>query len=512
MLLIIFLYCSVGLISLIFFLIYWKLVRPQKYYYDTFRNQKIPCEPFVPLIGQIPEIRCASENDATMDYRLKLIEKHGNVFVTGFGPSIKLNVNEPDMLADIFGRSHAQDYGKPNLTEKFFQPLIGVHNLLISQGEEHERARKMLNPAFHFVKLQGMISIMIEQTRKAIDELLISKTNEKSIDLQVELNALTLNIITSSAFGQSFDSITDAKQNLCQTFIELSEAIIYRTLRGVNLIPIVSQLPFWYKNMVEKNSKKLANFVDQIISDRRSDRSKSLSSNEDILDLLLSAVDTQGKSFTNEEIKDQALTFVLAGHETTGNLMTWCMFILMTNENVFKACQNEIDRIFPNGIEPTYEHLNELVVCEAVLYETLRLYPPASFIARKCLREHYIGSENHRQIYIPKGAEILVNTYALHRRKEFWSNPDEFDYTRWIRDPLTGRKPKLTHPFCYLPFAAGPRNCIGQNFALLEAKVILAMFVQRCHFELEPGQKIVPDLRITIHAKYGLRAKVTKRL
>jgi cytochrome P450 len=183
----------------------------------------------------------------------------------------------------------------------------------------------------------------------------------------------------------------------------------------------------------------------------------------------------------------------------------------MTNDIVLQACQDEVDRVLPNGIEPTNEHLNELVVCEAVLQETLRLYPPAPFIGRRCIRQHYIGSEGHRQIRIPKGGEVIVNTYILHRREEFWPRPNEFDYTRWMRDPITGLKPKLAHPFCYLPFAAGPRNCIGQNFALLEAKVMLAMLVQRCNFEIEPGQKIVPDVRITMRPKYGLRAKVTKR-
>ncbi|CAF1504412.1 unnamed protein product [Rotaria sordida] len=183
----------------------------------------------------------------------------------------------------------------------------------------------------------------------------------------------------------------------------------------------------------------------------------------------------------------------------------------MTNEEVLRACRDEVDKVLPNGIEPTYEHINELVVCEAVLQETLRLYPPAPFLGRQCIREHTIGSEGNRQLRIPVGANILFNTYALHRHADFWPRPLEFDYTRWMRDPITGLKPKLPHPFCYLPFGAGPRNCIGQNFALLEAKIILAMLVQRCDFEMEPGQKITPDVRLTMRSKYGLRAKVTKR-
>jgi cytochrome P450 len=511
MILVVVLCTILGLLSSIIFIVYWKLIRPQKRFYDIFRSQDVSCEPFIPLIGQLPAIRHASENDATMSYRMELVRKHGYVYVIGFGTSVILVVMEPDMLADIHGRTHVQDYRKPTDMRELFQPLIGVHNLLVSEGEEHERARKMLNPAFHFVKLQSMVSIMVNQTSKAINELLVLSTQNQIIDFQTEFTALALSIIASSAFGKGFETMASAKQIVCRAFTELVEAMQYRSMRMLDDIPIISQLPFWRKDIVDRNSREISEFVDQIISDRRHNRSTSLFSNEDILDLLLSAVDTQGQKFSDQEIKDQALTFILAGHETTGNLMTWIMYVLMTNEQILQACREEVDRVLPNGVEPTYDHVSDLVVCEAIIQETLRLYPPAPFISRQCIREHYIGSEGHRLLCIPEGAEVLTNTYLLHRREDFWSRPNDFDYTRWIRDPITGLKPKLAHPFCYLPFAAGPRNCIGQNFALLEAKIMLSMLVQRCNFELEPGQKIVPDVRITMRPKYGLRARITKR-
>jgi cytochrome P450 len=207
----------------------------------------------------------------------------------------------------------------------------------------------------------------------------------------------------------------------------------------------------------------------------------------DLLDLLLSAVDNEEQPFTDQEVKEQALTFVFAGSETTGNLMVWLFYILMTHDDVLQACREEIDRILPNGIEPSNEHLADLVVYEAIINETLRLYPPAPSFIRHCIHEHTIWTK--RQLHIPVGTSIAINSYILHRRSDLWPRPLEFDYTRWIRDPKTGLKPKLSHPFAYLPFAAGSRNCIGQNFALLEAKLILAMFVQRCDFKLIPEQK-----------------------
>jgi cytochrome P450 len=280
-------------------------------------------------------------------------------------------------------------------------------------------------------------------------------------------------------------------------------------MRMVNQIPLLSRLPFWRKNVLDSGIAKVGEFLDEIITDRRQGKSTSMCSGADLLDLLLSAVDDQGQSFSDQEIKEEALTFALAGSETTGNLMVWILYVLMTHNDVLQVCCEEVDRVLPNGIELTDEHLSELVVCEAVINETLRLYPTAPFFARTCIREHTIGTE--RQLRIPKGTSVLVNSYILHRRSDFWPRPLEFDYTRWMRDPKTGLKPKLPHPFAYLPFAAGPRNCIGQNFALLEAKIMLAMFVQRCNFEIVPGQKIVPDIKITMRTKYGLWANISKR-
>ncbi|CAF2042918.1 unnamed protein product, partial [Rotaria magnacalcarata] len=198
-------------------------------------------------------------------------------------------------------------------------------------------------------------------------------------------------------------------------------------------IPFLSRLPFWKKDVVDKGIRMIGELVDQIITDRRQGRSSSMSTGADLLDLLLSAVDDEGVPFTDQEIKEESLTFVIAGSETTGNLMTWILYALMTNENVLDACREEVDRVLPNGIEPRNEHLADLVVCEAVISEALRLYPPAPFFVRECTHEHTIGTEH--PIRIPKDASILVDAYTLHRRSDLWPRPLEFDYTRWMRDP-----------------------------------------------------------------------------
>jgi cytochrome P450 len=156
--------------------------------------------------------------------------------------------------------------------------------------------------------------------------------------------------------------------------------VVYRAGRMITLIPIISYLPFWGKDIVDRGSREMSRFVEQIVTDRREGRSQSLCAGADLLDLLLSAVDTEGKSFTDEEIKDQALTFVLAGHETTSNLMTWVTYVLQ---------------------------------------ETLRLYPPAPFFARQCINEQIVGITTDHPLRIPVGATILIDVYLIHHQAEY---------------------------------------------------------------------------------------------
>lgn len=504
-----YLYAGLTCVLVCLLIFYWRVIRPGKYIYDVLRAQGVPSEPFVPIFGQVPQLYRYNKQHRLMCFHEELREKHGSIYVFGLGAYPRLVVQDVELIADILGRAHAPLYHKPADLSCRLKPLIGPRNLLISNGIEHSRARKMLNPGFHFDNLRSMVSIMIDQTTKTIDALLAS--DGKIVNLEKELGHLALTIIASSAFGENFETIVNAREIVCTAFIAALDAIVNRSLLLIDQIPFLSRLPLWGKDIIDRGCEKALNFVEQIISDRKLGLTKNLCENADILDLLLQAVDSHGEHFTDDEIRQEAMALVLAGHQSTGDLMVWVMYVLMTKPDVLQACREEVDRVLPDGSPPTYDKLSELHVCESVISETLRLYPPIPFFVRQCIEEHTIQSTD-RRLVIPVGTTVLINSYLVHRDEKYWSRPLEFDYTRWMRDPDSGRKPKLAHPYCYLPFASGPRSCIGQNFALIEAKVTLAMLVQRCHFELEPkDQQIALDMRIILRPKFGLFGKITKR-
>ncbi|CAF1133274.1 unnamed protein product [Rotaria sordida] len=273
-------------------------------------------------------------------------------------------------------------------------------------------------------------------------------------------------------------------------------------------------LPIIKKPIIDQGADKIRQFVDQIILARRQGSSQSQCQGSDILDLLLSAKDSNNQGFSNEQIREETLAFILAGHETTSTLITWCLYVVMTNPEVYRACLQEVDHILQDGTELDYHKLDELQVIEAVIYETLRLYPPAPFFIRQCIHEHTIGGGDSKQppISVPRGVIVHINTYILHRLETYWGmNAEQFDYKRWLKNPETGIKPKLKHPFCYLPFSAGNRNCIGQHFALLESKVILSLFFKYFTFKMVEDQIIFPDFSLTMKLAYGLRIRIKRR-
>ncbi|CAF0962863.1 unnamed protein product [Adineta steineri] len=491
-------------IILILLIICYKLIEKPRQIYNALRLQGVPGDPFIPIFGQLKEHRRYYESDKHMEFYMDLEKKHGSRFILPIGPIVNLVILDADLISEVLIKKYAF-YKKPKLFRTQIGSVLGPVNLILAEGDVHTRIREMLNPAFHYINLQSLTSLMCQETVKVIESW-TNKYSNTYFDIQTEIHKLSLTIICSSSFGMTVTH--ELTNELCQLLKDAFDALYYRTNHfPIFQIPILNQLPILKKPIIDKLGHRFRSLARQMIEQRRCHMNENHSDQNDLLDLLLTAEDKEGKKFSDEEIENEAITFVLAGHETTGGLLSWCLYILLTNPEVFNDCREEVDRVL-NGQIPDYSDLQNLIVIDAVLHETLRLYPPVSIIMRECIREHTTGEE---EIRIPVGAGVVFNFYNLHRSDKYWKDPLKFDYKRWIRNS-NGLKPKLAHRFCYLPFLAGVRNCIGQNFGLLEAKIVLIIMIQKLNIEIKPDHKVVPHHRITLKAKYGIQAKIQPRV
>jgi cytochrome P450 len=217
--------------------------------------------------------------------------------------------------------------------------------------------------------------------------------------------------------------------------------------------------------------------------------------------MLLDARDEEtGESMSDKQIRDETMTLFLAGHETTAIALSWALYLLSKNPAVLRKLEREVDDALGTRT-PGFDDLKHLEYTRMVVEETLRLYPPAWIVGRTALEDDEIGG-----YFIPKGSIVAMSPYLVHRHPKFWTNPEGFDPERFSAQQSAGR-----HKYAYVPFGAGPRICIGNTFALMEAQLCLAMMVRRFRFELAPGARLEMNPVVTLRPRDGVPMRVRAR-
>ena len=257
--------------------------------------------------------------------------------------------------------------------------------------------------------------------------------------------------------------------------------------------------------------------VDSVIRDRKEGRSTAEGSGGyDLLQLLLEAEDVKsGVKLTDAEVRDESMSFVLAGHETTANLMSWLLWKLMTTPQLWQLCRQEVLSVC--GMDaPTSSQLKELVIIDAVMNETFRLYSPVPLISKEVVTPFTVQPHPPNPA-LPtftahKGAQLIIGTHMIHRSQQYWgATADVFDHTRWLQ---AGKRP-YSHELAFLPFSWSDRGCIGSLFARMEAKVMLCRMLQRVNMEFLPGQLLdsegapVHSAIVTFRPRYGVMTRIT---
>jgi cytochrome P450 len=256
-------------------------------------------------------------------------------------------------------------------------------------------------------------------------------------------------------------------------------------------LPLPANRRFW------RALRELDTVVYQIIAERRQTRRDE----SDLLSMFLAARDDEtGAGMTDRQLRDEVVTMLLAGHETTSLLLSWTYYLLSQHPGARRSIEDEVDREIGNG-RPTFAHIDRLTFTRRVLEESLRLYPPAWGFSRRALGDDELGGYR-----IPKGSLVFLIPFVVHRRPKLWPDPDRFDPGRFAPEHESTR-PR----FAYIPFGGGPRGCIGNQFAMLEAQLIVATIAQRYRIELVPDQDIRPEPLITLRPAPGIRAILRQR-
>jgi cytochrome P450 len=260
-------------------------------------------------------------------------------------------------------------------------------------------------------------------------------------------------------------------------------------------------MPSWVPTASNVRERRALAKMDEILRILVESRRKSGQPGDDLLSVLLAATDdASGGAMSDKQLRDEMLTLFLAGHETTANALTWTWYLLSEHPDVEAKLCEELDRVLA-GRAPEVADLAKLPYTEMVIRESMRLYPPAPAVAREPIEEVMIGRYRVRE-----GSLLSINTYALQRDARFYSDPERYNPERFS----PGWEERIPR-YAYLPFGAGPRVCIGNSFALMEARLILATVAQRYQLSLEPGQKVVPMQVITVKPRGPLRMRLRRR-
>ncbi len=390
-------------------------------------------------------------------------------------------VFHPDQIKHILQDNH-RNYTKDIFTLNAFKAFVG-NGLVTNDGDSWLHQRRLMQPAFHRKRLAAFGTLITGTTIEMLERWQGFAEQGQPLDIAVEMMRLTLRIVGQSLFTIDLSNETETVGRAVTTLSKL--VLDYMSA------PFP---PLWIPTPRNRHITSALRTLDTVVQDIITARRQQHTESGDLLSLLLSARDEEtGAGMSDKQVRDEVMTLLFAGHETTSNLLAWTWYVLAQHPEVEQRLHAELDAALA-GQRPSVEHLTNLPYSRIVLEETLRLYPPAWSLARKARAGDCLGG-----YAIPAKSVILMIPYVTHRHPAFWEEPERFDPERFTPERAAAR-PR----YAYFPFGGGPRQCIGNNFALMEAHLILATVAQRYHLHLVPGHAVEPETLLTLRPRYGL--------
>ena len=415
------------------------------------------------------------------------------------GRRVVFAISNPEYVDHVL-HENADGYHK-SIEYELLRAVLGL-NLFTDEDESWRRHRMMLNPVMSKRHVKGMVDLMIDPIEHFVSDL--ERKADESVDMTGSMTELTMDVVGAALFGHQFGDVARQMKSVVTTGLRSAEV-------ATRLLMVVAP-PVWVMrgvagaihhapllppplNRLQWVMRTVDDAVWGLINERRAQPSET----GDLLNLLLSVEDEQGK-LPLRRVRDEVTTFMLAGHETTANALAWTWYLLALNPAARDRVLEEVDNALGDR-RPTVDDIPNLPWTTACFQESMRCFPPAWAIPRVAIRDDVI--DGHR---IPRDATVIVPVHAIHHDARWWPDPEVFDPNRFMGDNARGH-----HRSAYLPFGGGRRICIGTSFALMESTLIIAMMSRRFTFDVAPGHPVEPEATLTLRPRHGLKMIAERR-
>ncbi|NXX22534.1 CP3AO protein, partial [Podargus strigoides] len=442
--------------------------------FQAFKKLGIPGPRPLPFLGTFLEYR-----HGVMNFDQMCFEKYGKIWGIFDGRQPVLAVLDPILIKNILVKECYTIF-----TNRRYIGLNGILDsaLNMAEDEKWKRIRTVLSPTFTSGKLKEMFPIINHYGEKLVKNIEKKVANDEFVTMKDIFGAYSMDVVASTSFSVNIDSISNPSDPFVTNIKKfLKFSFLSPMFLLLVLFPFI--MPVLQKMNVTMLPSKVMDFFVDVFTKIKDEREKG--SSTDRVDFLQLMIDSQSshdsskcaetnlyKSLSDEEILAQALVFVFAGYETTSSTLSYISYNLATHPDVQQRLQDEIDAHLPNKATPTYNAITQMEYLDMVVNESLRLFPPGGRIERVCKKTVELNG-----VTIPKGMVVMIPAYALHRDPEYWPEPEEFRPERFSKDSK-----ESIEPYTFLPFGAGPRNCIGMRFALLIVKVAMVVLLQNFSF------------------------------
>lgn len=368
---------------------------------------------------------------------------------------------------------------------------IAGEGLVFSDGDLWRRQRQLIQPAFHRERIAALGDMMVRTTVEMLERWRAGKATAPALDIAEEMSTLTLDIVAQALFG------ADLGDDAAEFCAAVSEAMAYAN----HLTNHMFTPPLIVPTRANRHGRRAIAAIDRVVWKIIEERRRDGRERHDLLGMLIAARDAETNEAMNDrQLRDEMVTFLVAGHETTAVALSWSWYLLSGHPQARTRLFAEVDDVL-GARPPQLTDLADLPYTRMVLDEALRLYPPAWATARQAHDDDEVGG-----LRVPRGSVVTLSPYVTHRHPAFWERPEEFDPERFTPERSAERP-----DFAYFPFGGGPRGCVGRQFATMEGQLILATVAQQFQLDCAPGHRVAPDPILTLRPRHGVPMTATRR-